>query len=88
MNKLGFATISLQENYSDTIYLKNLMNDESWRGRGDKVLVVILYVGHLEYDKLKQNCEISNFMNLSLDALSNNIKQIIFQCDKFMSLFR
>ena len=31
------------------------MNVESWSGRGNKVLVTIPHIGHLKYDKFKQN---------------------------------
>ena len=51
------------------------MNVESWSGRGNKVLVTIPPVRHLKYDRFKQNCKSSNFVNQSLDVLSNNTEK-------------
>ena len=50
------------------------MNVDSWSGRDNKVLVAIPSVGHLRYDKFKQNYKSSNFVNRSLDDLSNNME--------------
>ena len=86
LDQLGFDFFSLQDNWIDTIRLKNLikemvcvfkdnntqMNVESWNGRGNKVLVTIPFVGYLSYDTFKENCKNSNFMNQNLDTLSNN----------------
>ena len=55
------------------------INVKNGSGCGNKVLVVILFVGHLRYDKFTQNCKSSNFANQSLDTLSNNIEINYFQ---------
>ena len=55
------------------------MNVESWSGRGNKVLVTISAVRHLKYDRFKQNFKISNFVNQSLDVLSNNTEKNYLQ---------
>ena len=50
------------------------MNIENLNGRGYKDFVVLPHVGHLRYENFKRNCNIFNFLNQSIDALSNNIE--------------
>ena len=50
------------------------INIKNGGGCGNKFLVVILFVGHLRYDKFTQNCKSSNYANQILNTLSNNIE--------------
>ena len=49
------------------------MNLEKWGGRGKKELIHIPSVGHLKYDRFKQNVKQDNFIEQTLKALSCNI---------------
>ena len=48
------------------------MNWERWGGRGKKELIQIPSVGHLKYDRFKQNDNKYNFADQTLKALSCN----------------
>ena len=48
------------------------MNLERWGGRGKKELIQIASVGHLKYDRFKQNIKQNNFTEQTLEALSCN----------------
>ena len=69
LDKLNINTSKLDDKPLDAIFLKNLlsevscvlidynmnMNWERWGGRGKKELIQIPSVGHLKYDRFKQN---------------------------------
>ena len=48
------------------------MNLEKWGGCGKKELIQIPSVGHLKYDKFKQNVKHDNFIEHTLKVLSCN----------------
>ena len=48
------------------------MNLEKWGGRWKKELIEIPSVGHLKYDRFKQNIKQDNFIEHTLEALSFN----------------
>ena len=72
LDKLKINTSNLD--VKDEIYLKNLLSEvscvsidtnitlnlEKWGGRGNKELIEILSVGHLKYDRFKQNVKQKN----------------------------
>ena len=49
------------------------MDLEKWGGRGKKELIQIPSVGHLKYDRFKQNVKQNDFIEQNLKALSCNI---------------
>ena len=49
------------------------MNLEKWGGGGNKELIQIPSVGHLKYDRFKQNVKQHNFIEKTLKSLSCNI---------------
>ena len=49
------------------------VNLEIWGGRGKIELIQIPSVGHLKYDRFKQNVKQNNFIEQTLKALSCNI---------------
>ena len=87
LDKLKINTSDLDDNHLDVIYLKNLLSNvscvltdnnislnlEKWGGRGNKELIQIPSVGHLKYDRFKQNVKQNNFIEQTLKALSWNI---------------
>ena len=74
LKSLNIITSDLENKHLDVIYLKNLlpevncvltdnnisMNLEKWGGRGKKELIQIPSVGHLKYDRFKQNVKQDN----------------------------
>ena len=48
------------------------MNLEKWDGLGKKEFIQIPFVGHLKYDRFKQNVKQDNFIEHTLKALSCN----------------
>ena len=76
LDKLNINTSDLDSNPVDVIRLKNLlsevcsvlkdnnidMNLEKWGGRGNKELIEIPSVGHLKYDRFKQNVKQEKFL--------------------------
>ena len=84
LDKLQINTSNLD--VKDEIYLKNLLSEvscvltdnnitlhlEKWGGRGNKELIQIPSVGHLKYDRFKQNVKQDNFIEQTLEALSCN----------------
>ena len=48
------------------------MNLEKWGGRGKKESIQIPSVGHLKYDRFKQNGKHDNFIEHTLKSLSCN----------------
>ena len=48
------------------------MNLEKWGGHGKKELIQIPFVGHLKYDRFKQNIKPDYFSEHTLEVLSCN----------------
>lgn len=51
------------------------INAEHWSECGSKFLVRIRSIGHLKYDRFKQNYKNTNFVNQFLETLSSNIEE-------------
>ena len=49
------------------------MDIECWGGRGNRKLIKILSLGHLRYDRFKQNLKSDNFIQPMLKVLSDNV---------------
>ena len=87
LKSININTSDLENKHLDVIYLKNLlsevscvltdnnisMNLEKWGGCGKKELMQIPSVGHLKYDRFKQNVKRNIFIEKTLKALSCNI---------------
>ena len=86
LDKLDINTSKLDDKPLDITFLKNLlsevscvlidnninMNLEKWDGLGKKEFIQIPFVGHLKYDRFKQNVKQDNFIEHTLKALSCN----------------
>ena len=76
LKSLNINISDLENKHLDVIYLKNFlsevscvliennisMNLEKWDGRGKNELIQIPSVGHLKYDRFKQNVKQNNFI--------------------------
>ena len=84
LDKINNNTYNLDDKPLDVIFLKHLlfevscvlidnninMNLEKWGGCGKKELIQIPSVGHLKYNRFKQNIKQDNFIEKTLKALS------------------
>ena len=104
LDSLDINTSNLVDDHLNDLFLKNLLSEvscvptdnnininlEKWGGRGKKELIQIPCVGHLKYDRFKQNVNQDNFIDQILKDLSCNSANsyhFFFKYNQFMSLF-
>ena len=76
LDKFNINTSNLDDTHLDVIFLKNLLSEvnyvlidnnmninlEKWGGRGRTELIQFPSIGHLKYDRIKQNVKQNNFI--------------------------